>query len=340
MTAHPFSACTSASPFATAAQQLLPAIPYLVGYRPSDSLVAVFLREDGSLAVTARMDWEVCRADPAGAAAAICEQAALSDPARVLVAAVDPVQPDDEALAAVATICPAHDIAVVWAGRYEGDTWRGLDCDLKGCEAHILDTAAPPPTVTELIAQGHAPRPGRDAIEAEVAAGTVPGRAPRALRRPRSVDIEAWRDQILAASQDVLADSAELSDSDVSVLAAACRDIRVRDVLLWRLTIGAEHVLIGWPRAWEVVSEVLRRCARPDAAAVGAVAAVVAWQLGDGIRAHACLDRADEADPRHSLAGLVRRSLLAGCPPAVWCEVMGGLTEESCRHGRQRHERA
>lgn len=338
MTAFPFSACTSASPYATVPRQLLPAIPYLVGYRPSDSLVAVFLHEDRSIAVTARLDWDVCRADPSGAAAAILEQASRSDPVWVFVAAVDPGTPDDAALRTIAAMCLDTGITVIWAGRHVADTWRGLDCDLMGCEVHELDGTSPPATVTELIAQGCAPMSSRDAITAEVADQTG-GSRPRALRRPADVDPDTWRDELLRVSQDLLADAGALTDSDVAVLAAACRDIRVRDVLLWRLTVGPEHLLIGWQRAWEVFSDVLRRCAVRDAAPVGAVAAVVAWQLGDGIRGHACLDRAEEADPQHSLAGLVRRSLAAGCPPSIWQEVMAGLTEDQCRYGSRGEDR-
>lgn len=334
MTLIPPPCCIAAAPFATAPQQLLPAIPYLVGYHPSDSLVALFLRDDGSVPVTARLDWDACRADPISAATAIVEPAQRSEPTRVLLAAVDPVHPDSEALAAAADVCVDSGLSVIWAGERVGDTWRGLDCAATGCDVHVLDDDAPPAVVTQLVSQGHAPLADRHALTDQVAPDrTPPADRPVAVERPHGVGIEAWRDELLRSCADILVRTEPLSSSEVAVMAAGCRDIRVRDVLLWRLTVGVDNVLVGWEQAWVVISEVLRRCSAEDAAPVGAVGAVVAWQLGDGIRATACLDRAWASDPSHSLAGLVRRSVGAGCPPSMWHQVMAGLTESDCRYG-------
>lgn len=337
MTLIPPPCCIAAAPFATAPQQLLPAIPYLVGYRPRDSLVALFLRDDGSVAVTARLDWDACRTDPINAAAAIVEPARRSAPTRVLLAAVDPVRSDTDALAAASDVCVDSGLVVVWAGEVRGDTWRGLDCAATGCDVHVLDDQAPPAVVTQLVSLGHAPLADREALTAQVAPDPIPAAdRPRAVERPANVGVEAWRDELLRCCADILVTTEPLTSTQVALMAAGCRDIRVRDVLLWRLTVGVDHVLVGWEQAWTVVCEVLRRCHDDDVPHVGAVGAVVAWQLGDGIRANACLDRAWAADPGHSLADLVRRAVAGGCPPGTWHEVMAALEESDCRYGTRR----
>jgi len=78
---------------------------------------------------------------------------------------------------------------------------------------------------------------------------------------------------------------------------------------------------------------VLRSAPDGHVAPVASCAAIVAWLLGDGARAHIAVDRARHDDAGYSLALLLAASLTAGLPPAAWRESMAALTRDDCRHG-------
>ena len=96
----------------------------------------------------------------------------------------------------------------------------------------------------------------------------------------------------------------------VSLAAPPVRDVAWASV---SRTTARDHV-----RFWET----LVRCAPADLVShPPAVRAVCAWVAGDGALAWCAVDRAREADPGHSRAGLVAGLLVAAVPPTDW-EVM------------------
>lgn len=313
---------------------VLSAAAHLIGFHPADSLLCVFIGADHHITVTGRLDWELCRTDPGSCAEALAVRAQHVNSEFAFLAVVDPEHEDADALRAVRDRFEDLAIEVIWAGTLVGDVWRGQYCEDAGCPEHRIDRSAPAPILTTLVAEGSAPAPDRDSIVAEVA------RAEERLIRLSDVaavgpgaDLERWRDATVAAVMDLLAGDSSLDTRDAALLCAACQDIRVRDVVLHRLTVGPEHLTIGWRRAWQLFAETLRRSPISHVAPVGAVAALVAWQMGDGTRASACLDRAREGDPRHSLAGLMSECVEGGFPPLVWQLAMRSLDEATCRHG-------
>jgi hypothetical protein len=67
---------------------------------------------------------------------------------------------------------------------------------------------------------------------------------------------------------------------------------------------------------------------------------VVAWLLGDGVRASIAAARALECTPDYTLATLVAHSLAAGLSPSTWRSAMAAVTREECRHGLSARARA
>ena len=59
---------------------------------------------------------------------------------------------------------------------------------------------------------------------------------------------------------------------------------------------------------------------------MAAVLAVCAWVDGDGAAARVALDRALDADPAYSLAGLVAAALDTGTPPWTWVSMMSEVS--------------
>lgn len=314
-------------------EQMLPAIPYLLGYAPSDSLVCLFFDHGGVMRLSSRVDWDTCVTAPQDVVITLAQRGRNCGAGSVLIASVDPAGPSLDTVSRLCVEFLSEGFDIDWAGECAGDSWRGLECT-DHCDRHVLDPHCA--TVVGLIAEGNAPAPDRKAVVAEVAADPEERLDSLHLAEipNKPGDLEIWRDTTIEDCLAILSAHEEaLSDRQVALMAAACCDIRVRDVILWRLTIGEEAARIDARRTWDLISSTLRRAPDEAVAGVAAVGALVAWQMGEGTRAMECLKRARQADPRHSLAALVFRCVDSAQGPQIWWQVMAGLDEDTCRHG-------
>jgi hypothetical protein len=71
-------------------------------------------------------------------------------------------------------------------------------------------------------------------------------------------------------------------------------------------------------RAVELWSDAVRRLPDTYVAGPAAVLAFAAWLLGDGALAWCAVDRCRDAEPTHSLAGLVAQLLESATSPDEW----------------------
>jgi hypothetical protein len=146
--------------------------------------------------------------------------------------------------------------------------------------------------------------------------------------------IEGWRDKSIDRMLEAWAEDGFESDKHLVRAGRALHDIRVRDTILWYATTGltTEEMM----RAYELASCVARAMHPKDAAPACTIAAILAWQAGDGARANIANDYAIASDPGYSLALLVHQSLSCGLPPGAWLDSMNGLTYDDVRHGAKR----
>jgi len=139
--------------------------------------------------------------------------------------------------------------------------------------------------------------------------------------------IEAERDQAITRSGALLGEGS-LSPMELAEVLQGLADVRVRDTLLWDL-------MQEGPRAWSTHADRLAQAvaAAPDGSVAPAATllAILRWQLGDGSRARAAVERARADDPGYSLAGLVDRCLATGLHPAMWRAGLEDLSREACR---------
>jgi Domain of unknown function (DUF4192) len=284
------------------------------------------------MVLSSRVDWATCQVAPAEVVETLAARAANCGATAVFLAEAQTAAPDAATLIDLSLHFVLSGMAVVWAGRCADGTWRGLECGSE-CPDHVLDPHSP--AVVELIAQGWSAAPDRDSVVAEVAPrDQVPDVGEPIAPGPAR---ELWRDHAIRETMQLLRSDRPLEAGDVSLIARMCRDIRVRDVVLWRLECTDDGRAVTGSRCWQVFATALRRAPSDCVAPVAAVAALVAWQLGEGTRATACLHRAEAADPTHSLASLVRTSVYQAVPPTVWRQCMSSLDEETCRHGSGDH---
>lgn len=103
--------------------------------------------------------------------------------------------------------------------------------------------------------------------------------------------------------------SPTLTDHDVTSLAGALADHRIRDICL---DVDELPDAAAAERLWTALA---KATPPPESAEAACLLAFSAYARGDGVLAGIALDRAEAADPGHRLTGLLRSALSLGLPP-------------------------
>ncbi len=306
------------------AGQLCAAVPHLLGFYPTDSLILLVL--DGTrLVTTVRLDLP----DPRQ-----CEHIAGQLPDAVLrygrvgivgLIVGDDLGPDGStsrgAFATHVTSAFARCglVAHVYGvpGIAEGARWFAYS---RPGDTGTVPNPADSPLHAEAVGMGLVTLPDRESLVA--------------LVRPDPDDVLDRRSRLM----DALADRPEpdltieeterrfqlvrrqversatrvgpLTDGEVAELGHTLADRYVRD---WCLEFAIGPHAVAAERLW---TELTRQCPAPECAEPATLLACCAYIRGDGALAHIALDRAQDAVPDHRLAGLVRTALDHGMPPA------------------------
>lgn len=104
------------------------------------------------------------------------------------------------------------------------------------------------------------------------------------------------------------------SDDEAARILRAVVRFDVRDAALFAVSRDTAEAHL---RIW---SELLRRAPEPQVAEAAVVTAFCAWQAGHGALAWCALDRCLAADPEHSLATCLAECLTRAVPPTAWEE--------------------
>jgi hypothetical protein len=317
-------------------EDLLAAVPCVLGFRPADSLVMLtFTGAPAGQTFHARVDLPT---DPGDHPEAV---AVLLDPVlRHAVERVVFVLYTDDAAAAESLAGPLVDgftsagVDVVDVLRADGRCWFALlpgrapecytglpyDDRTHAFQAQsVLDGRVTLGSREELAAT----LVGTDlaAVDAVEAAAAAVGPV---TRRQRPVEARWVREAVLRALDG------PLSDADVGRLLAACRDVELRDVAWALMSRETAH------RHVEVWRGVVRRCPTDLLAAPAALLAFAAWLAGHGALAWCALDRCALADPDYRMAGLVAHALEHALPPSAWTPIpesaLGALRGRTTRH--------
>jgi len=309
---------------------LVAAVPVMLGFRPSDSLVLVATggRTGRRLGLTLRVDLPppehvetMCRAaaeslligTPAGAAVIVIGGAAATGadpPRRDVVGAT---------LAALAELgVDVH--TAVWAQQCgSGARWACYDpC---GCTGLLPDPEATPYAAAAAVA-GQVVYADRSELQRLVDPVDPVVLSRREAMLNRSVDAALIHPDLAgaldAATQRAIVDAAiddtsagrlDLDDAAVVALAGALVVPAVRDSAL-ALCAGPQAAA-----AEQLWAALAREIPDPEAAEPAALLAVSALLRGNGALAHVALDRAEGAWPGHRLTGVLRRAVDLGLRP-------------------------
>ncbi|MFC0505001.1 DUF4192 domain-containing protein [Micromonospora costi] len=310
----------------TSPADLLAAVPYLLGFHPTDSLVLIGLTGP-RVAVATRTDLP----HPDDVAAWVDEltpsqirtlHQATADTAIVIgygpAAAITPVM-DALNPRLTATGIDLFDALRVTDGRYFSYLCQNPACcpaDGTPFDPHRSDI-----TMHAIVAGCHA-LPDRDALVASIAPATGPARTAitrattRAKAHRSALVRDAGRNALINAGADMLrtaltryANARTLTDDELAWLTVLLPVTAIRDAA-WQATDSQPWHLAMW-------ADITRRADPALAAPPAALLAFAAWRRGDGALASIALDRALAANPTYSLAHLIDQLIRAGLPSSV-----------------------
>ncbi len=325
-------------------------LPYLLGFFPDDSIVAVGLQgADLQQGGVIRLDipespgeWRQAATDTAGLLVRLSEQRD-DKPAEVLVYLCRDPDPGEsepvlDGLAPLAEDLRAaferQGVRVKEALCISGGRWWSFLCHRPGCcepSGNVIHpTRGPGPVVAAATFAGLAPRGSRKAIVAglapigqpgaeaqrlaleRVAAGR-PGRAGPSHPHPHG-QAGALLDQVMA---EFAAGAREIDEQRTALLLAGLQDKLLRD----RAAEYAEPAELGAAqRLWRFLAQ---RCVVPYEGYASAPLTLLAWTswlAGDSATARIVLAHVLKADPYYLLAQLLYESLNGGLSPDLLLE--------------------
>jgi hypothetical protein len=291
-------------------QDLLTAVPYILGFRPDQCLVVVALDDAGRLVVTARTELpEAATVDEA--AAGLHRAFSQSQPSTVLVIGYCERR-DAPIVSAFADALPwpVRDLLLVDGGR-----WWSLDCPSPGCcspdgEPLVVRDGVAAPL---LVASG-APAASREDLAACLAAGPQEVRD-AVLRhllttdRPGRADLYAALEQARRARAD---GAKPVAPAEAALLLLATADLTVRDAC----TLWSDDAAV---RLW---LDLLATAPDGWAAPVATLLATAVYQRGDGAFAVMGLERALADNPGYHFAHLLGQAAAMGLTPPAMTAVL------------------
>src|SRR5947209_13223143 len=301
------------------------AVPYMLGFYPSDSLVVVALRGPrDQLSFTMRLDLpDPEEYDQVAAMTAVRMDHAQADAVMVFIY-TDATErecglPERELVETIqdALPMPLRDALLIDDGR----TWSYLCRDEHCCPPDGQLMRSDAPGVIALAAanalHGNVVLPDRDALVATTAAvGGIT--AESMLQAIARVDLDELcdRDDLVdVLCERIIDGSSALSHDDAAALVVRLHDIEFRDDVISRLAARDDTLE-------RLVADVARLAQPPYDAPAAAVLAMSAYLRGDGVVAGAAAERALRTDPSYSLAQLVLDCLARQLDPAevrkVW----------------------
>lgn len=303
-------------------EDLLALAPVVLGFTPTDSLVLLTF---GPGSFHARADLPA-RGDPQGVDDLVTM---LLDPVRhhgvsraaVLLFTSDATLARSVAGALGRGLSRAHVDVLDSLRAHQGRWWPARGRRPGVPEWGVPYDAAAHPFAAQAVVDGRVTLPSREALVDtltpvaaavdEVGALASVAAAAAAVREPAWASAE--RRWAVALVRDHVRDRTVPEPAALARLVVGLGSFAVRDAV-WATTPPAQAAEAARDAA-DLWTEVVRRCPRRWRAPAAALLAYAAWNSGNGALAWCAIDVADEADPTHTLTGLVAHLLTAAIRP-------------------------
>lgn len=328
----------------TSPHDLLAAIPFLIGYHPTDSLVIVSLKEE-CVGMAMRVDYpSIEDSNTTEAFDALVFHLVREGAQGALVVAYVPDGRDDglQTLENISTALVRAEIPIRESLLIAGGRWRSVLCGDQDCcpaQGNELPEIESSRVAVEQVADGRPmPYGNREGMADSIAPLPLAGDAGFA-DQVGQYRIDPESDQIQKAQRSGALAVLDLAsrfvagsmgrdipgDQELSaIVLGSLSDIQVRDFALG--SHDEESIEIYWTM-WRY----LVRIAPPGyIAPVASLFAALSYEKGEGALAQRCLDRALCDDPSYSLAGLLRRVFSAGWPPESFGAMRKDLHPKVC----------
>ena len=323
----------------TSPHDLLAAIPFLVGFKPEDSIVLMSIKDD-SIFMAMRIDFpdsldpeqidtliSHLQRDDAEAAIAVYYIPESSTDADLLIKTITDAIDNKK--------IPLRESLIVHAGR-----WRSLICgDIDCCppEGSPLPELGESRIAAEQVALGK-PVPFENVFQLidSISALESDHELSEYIRSIPEIDYEndpvplqrQLQRQGAEAITDFIADfAADGLCRDKKLLAliiVRLLDLQVRDFALGSVTEDRSDLYFS---AWRWL---LRIAPEGYVAPVATIFAAIAYERGDGAIAHRALDRADLDNPNYAMTGLLRQVFSSGWAPESFAAMRAELHPKIC----------
>lgn len=321
----------------TSPHDLLAAIPFLIGYHPSDSLVLVSIKDD-CVGMAMRIDYPI---DQSEIAFDLCASHISADEADgALIVAYQPRDRSDgdEVLAHTTAALSRAGIAIYESILIAEGSYRSLLChDITCCpiEGRPIPPHDSSRIAMESVVAGH-PMPFASFAELGTSVrSNLLAQEEQWLERVQKSYVEPSDSDLNNLQRDGATAVIDLANdfitqgisTDLDLIAhvlGRLSEIQVRDFAL-----GSHdgESAVGYQSMW---MHLLRSAPPGFVAPVACLAAAIAYEHGDGALARAALDRAFADSPTYSLALLLKRVFSAGWPPQSFAQMRGELHPKVC----------
>ena len=328
----------------TSPHDLLAAIPFLIGYHPTDSLVIVSLKED-CVGMAMRVDYPTPDCVNANDAynTLIYHLVREGTQGALVVAYVPDGRSDGvEILENISTALARAEIPIRESLLISNGRWRSvLCCDQECCpsQGNELPEISSSRVAVEQVADGRPmPYSDREGMADSIAS----------LSLSSDIDFIAQVEEFRIDPESELLQNAQRNGA-LAVLVLASRfiagslgrdiasdqklsahvlgslsDIQVRDFALGSHDDATIEIY------WTIWRYLLRIAPTGFVAPVASLLAALSYEKGEGALAQRSLDRALTDDPSYSLAALLRRVFNAGWPPESFAAMRRDLHPKVC----------
>lgn len=320
----------------TSPHDLLAAVPFLVGYHPSDSLVLISLTDE-RIGLAMRVDFPE-EADPdqidSWAAHLVREK---SDGALIVAYLPDSISESDYLLTPLQEAIELRGVPVRECLEIKKGRWRSLLChDLSCCPlaGNPLPELSNSKIVVEQVIKGRRlPYKDLDEMRDSLSSLAPDPKLKKLLKKIPEIDYESpdvkeFQQKGALAVTELLSTFQEHGRCDdqqlVALVLNRLQDLQVRD---YAMGITTSENIDALQSLWQWL---MRVAPKGYLAPVATLFAAAAYENGDGALAGRALDRAFADDVTYSLAKLLRRVFAAGWPPESFTRMRGELHPKIC----------
>lgn len=325
----------------TSPHDLLAAIPFLIGYHPTDSLVLVSLKDDAVL-MAMRVDYpDSVHSDGCDALVAHLSRNE-ADGAFIVAYLPEDVTDASELITLLTQALSRANIDLKEALVISHGRWRSVLCEDRECcpeEGRPLPEITSSRIAAEQVSNGKvmpfaseedladslasAPLALDESFMEKVRSAAINAENPKlsTLQRLGAVSVIDLASRFIAGSVGANIES----DQELSArVLGALNDIQVRDFALGSHTEATHQVY------WQMWRYLLRIAPVGFVAPVATLFAATSYERGEGALAQRALDRAVADDSTYSLTSLLRRVFSAGWPPESFAAMRKELHPKVC----------